>query len=77
MVVSKLMKLMVNGRRKASCGGSWGNRPKYMENKKMNRSELLETAASTIAGITTGLAFVVLYVMLTAPVSETVQRLIS
>jgi hypothetical protein len=48
-----------------------------MENKKMNRSELLENAASAIAGLTTGLVFVVLYVLLTAPVSETVQRLIS
>jgi hypothetical protein len=71
------MKLMVNGQRNANCGGCWQNRPKYMENKKMNRSELLENAAGAIAGITTGLVFVVLYVLLTAPVAETVQRLIS
>jgi hypothetical protein len=48
-----------------------------MENKKMNRSEALETAASTVAGILTGGAFIVLYVLLTAPVAETVQKLIS
>jgi hypothetical protein len=77
VLVSKHMKLMVNGQRNANRGGSWQNRPKSMENKKMNRSELLENAASAIAGITTGLVFVVLYVLLTAPVSETVQRLIS
>jgi hypothetical protein len=77
VLVSKQMKLMVNGQRNANCGGNWQNRPKSMENKKMNRSELLENAASAIAGLTTGLAFVVLYVLLTAPVSETVQRLIS
>jgi hypothetical protein len=48
-----------------------------MENKKMNRSELLETAAGYLAGITTGFAFVALYVALTAPVAETVVRLLS
>jgi hypothetical protein len=48
-----------------------------MENKKMNRSEVLETAASAIAGITTGIAFILLYVLLTAPVAETVQKLLS
>jgi hypothetical protein len=48
-----------------------------MENKKMNRSERWETAASTAAGITAGIVFILLYVSLTAPVAETVQRLIS
>jgi hypothetical protein len=48
-----------------------------MEDKKMNRSEVLETVASTIAGIITGGAFILLYVLVTAPVSETVQKLIS
>ena len=43
----------------------------------MNRSEVLETVASTIAGIITGGAFILLYVLVTAPVSETVQKLIS
>jgi hypothetical protein len=43
----------------------------------MNRHELLEAAAGYVAGITTGLAFVVLYVALAAPVAETVQKLIS
>lgn len=43
----------------------------------MNRTEALETVASTVAGILTGGAFILLYVVLTAPVSETVQRLIS
>jgi hypothetical protein len=48
-----------------------------MEDKKMNRTEALETVASTIAGIITGGAFIILYVVLTAPVAETVQKLIS
>jgi hypothetical protein len=43
----------------------------------MNRTELFETAASYIAGISTGLAFVVLYVALSAPVTETVLKLIA
>jgi hypothetical protein len=50
---------------------------KLLEDKKMNRHELLEAAAGYVAGITTGLAFVVLYVALAAPVAETVQKLIS
>lgn len=43
----------------------------------MNRSERLETAAGYLAGITTGLAFVALYVALSAPVVETVLKFIS
>jgi hypothetical protein len=48
-----------------------------LENKKMNRTELLETAASAIAGITTGCAFVLLYVLLATPVAETVQKFVA
>ena len=43
----------------------------------MNRYELLETAAGYAAGITTALAFILLYVALAAPVAETAQKLIS
>ncbi len=43
----------------------------------MNRTELLETAASAIAGITTGCAFVLLYVLLATPVAETVQEFVA
>ncbi len=50
---------------------------KLLENKKMNRTELLETVAGYAAGITTGLAFVVLYVLLATPVVETVEKLIA
>ena len=55
----------------------YGQSLKLLEDKKMNRNELLETAAGYAAGITTGLAFILLYVALAAPVSETVQKLIS
>lgn len=50
---------------------------KLLENKKMNRTELLETVAGYAAGITTGLAFVLLYVLLATPVVETVQKFIA
>ena len=50
---------------------------KLLEDKKMNRHELWENVAGYVAGITTGLAFVVLYVALAAPVAETVQKLIA
>ncbi|HEY0306198.1 MAG TPA: hypothetical protein VGC44_14590 [Longimicrobiales bacterium] len=43
----------------------------------MNRTELLETAAGYAAGITTGLAFVLLYVLLATPVVETVQKFVA
>lgn len=43
----------------------------------MNRSQVLENVASAIAGITTGAAFVLLYVLLTAPVAETLEKLLS
>lgn len=43
----------------------------------MNRTELLETAAGYLAGITTGFAFVLLYVALATPVVETVEKLIA
>ena len=43
----------------------------------MNRTELFETAAGYVAGITTGFAFVVLYVAVTAPVAETVLKLLA
>jgi len=43
----------------------------------MNRNELLEAVAGYAAGITTGLAFILLYVAVAAPVAETVQKLIS
>ena len=42
----------------------------------MNRSEALETVASAIAGVLTGGAFILLYVLLTAPVAETVLKLV-
>jgi hypothetical protein len=50
---------------------------KVLENKKMNRTELLETAAGYAAGITTGLAFILLYVLVATPVVETVQKFIA
>lgn len=50
---------------------------KPLEDKKMKRYELLESAAGYAAGITTALAFILLYVALAAPVAETVQKLIS
>ena len=43
----------------------------------MNRTELFETAAGYVAGVTTGLAFVILYVALTAPVAETVLKFVA
>jgi hypothetical protein len=48
-----------------------------MENKKMDRTELLENVAGWVAGITTGVLFIVLYVALSAPVVETVQKFVS
>lgn len=56
------------------CSLEW---PKHMENKKMDRTELLETAASWAAGIATGCAFVALYIALSAPVAETVLKFVS
>jgi hypothetical protein len=54
------------------------NQPqKILENKKMNRSELMESVAGYVAGITTGFAFVLLYVMLATPVVETVEKFIA
>ena len=43
----------------------------------MNRSEIMETVAGYIAGITTGFAFVALYVLLATPVVETLEKLIA
>ena len=43
----------------------------------MSRTELMETAAGYVAGITTGFAFVLLYVALATPVVETVEKLIA
>lgn len=43
----------------------------------MNRSDLFETVAGYLAGITTGCAFIALYVALTAPVAETVVKLLA
>ncbi len=40
----------------------------------MNRSELIETVAGYLAGITTGCAFVALYVALATPVAETALK---
>jgi hypothetical protein len=48
-----------------------------MENKKMDRTELLENVAGWVAGITTGVLFVVLYVALSAPGVETIKKLVS
>ena len=54
-----------------------GQPQKILENKKMNRTDLLETAAGYLAGITTGFAFVLLYVALATPVVETVEKLLA
>ena len=43
----------------------------------MNRSELMESVAGYVAGITTGFAFVLLYVLLATPVVETVEKFIA
>ena len=43
----------------------------------MNRTELMESVAGYVAGITTGFAFVLLYVALATPVVETVEKLIA
>ena len=83
--MSKLMKPMASRPRTDHYNGSPENAlaercsksPKHMENKKMDRTELLETAASWVAGIATGCAFVALYVALTAPVAETVLKFVS
>jgi hypothetical protein len=48
-----------------------------MEYKKMDRTELLENVAGWVAGITTGVVFIVLYVALSAPVAETLQKFAS
>lgn len=43
----------------------------------MDRTELLENVAGWVAGITTGVLFIVLYVALATPVVETVQKFVS
>lgn len=43
----------------------------------MNRSEVAETVASTIAGIVTGGAFILLFVLVSTPVAETVLKFVS
>ena len=43
----------------------------------MNRTELLENVAGWVAGIATGVAFVVLYVALAGPVAETAMKFVS
>jgi hypothetical protein len=48
-----------------------------LEDKKMKRYELMESAAGYAAGVTTGLAFILLYVALAGPVAETVLKLVS
>jgi hypothetical protein len=48
-----------------------------MEYKKMDRTELVENVAGWVAGITTGILFVVLYVALSAPVTETVLKFVA
>jgi hypothetical protein len=50
---------------------------KLLEIKKMNRIERLETAAGVVAGITTGFAFVLLFVLLATPVVETAQKFVA
>ena len=43
----------------------------------MDRTELLENVAGWVAGIATGILFVVLYVALSAPVVETAAKFVS
>ena len=74
------MRSRTGSRRRRACRlediGS-GQSLKPLEDKKMKRYELMETAAGYAAGVTTGLAFILLYVALAGPVAETVLKLVS